>query len=187
MKWREFLNNLDNEQLKGDSLMDTNTLTQNFVRAIKNSNLQDLKSLIESFPSQIEVVTVFGTWLHVATSFNADIDIIKYLVKNGIDVNQKGGILGGSALNIAASNGMLDVVNYLLECGAKFDLSEPEKNPLFSAIYGGHSEIVKLFISHKVDILVKYSGNHMNEMDALAFARERGKIEIVDIILDALN
>jgi hypothetical protein len=67
MKWQDFLNNLDNEQLEGDSLMDTNTLTQNFVQAIKNSDLQELKSLIESFPSQLEVVTVFGTWLHVAT------------------------------------------------------------------------------------------------------------------------
>jgi len=39
------------------------------------------------------------------------------------------------------------VVEYLLSQEAILDISEPTRNPLFGAIYGGHSAIAKLLMN----------------------------------------
>ncbi len=78
----------------------------------------------------------------------------------------------------------MDVVRVLLELGAKFDVSEPERNPLFGAIYGGHAQVAKLLIDSGIDTTVKYSGKNMTNMDALAFARQFGRAEIVQLLKD---
>ncbi|MDZ8087218.1 MAG: ankyrin repeat domain-containing protein [Nostoc sp. DedQUE12b] len=119
-------------------------LTQEIKQAIENSDQSKLESLLTSEPSQINGTTAFGNWLHFAVSFNASMDIIKFLVEKGVDINQKEPILGGNVLNLAASEGQIDVVHYLLEKGAEIDISEPEKNPLFGAIYGGYKDIVEV-------------------------------------------
>jgi uncharacterized protein len=80
----------------------------------------------------------------------------------------------------AASHGHIEVVQYLLGQGAQLDTSEPERNPLFSAIYGGHTAVAEVLIDHGIDTTIKYSGEHMQDMDALAFAREWGRTEIVE-------
>lgn len=157
-------------------------LTQEIKQAIENGDQCKLESLFTSDPSQINTTTIFGNWLHYAVSFNASIETIKYLVEKGVDINEKEGILKGNVLNTAASEGRIDVVNYLLEKGAEIDISEPEKNPLFGAIYGGYKDIVKVLIAHKIDFKIKYSGDNMNNMDALAFAKERGQTEIAEML-----
>ncbi|MBD2525853.1 ankyrin repeat domain-containing protein [Nostoc sp. FACHB-133] len=162
--------------------MDTNLLTQEIKQAIENSDQCKLESLFASDPFQINATTVFGNWLHFAVSFNASIETIKYLVEKGVDFNEKAGILKGNILNIAAAERRIDVVNYLLEKGAEIDISEPERNPLFSAIYSGNIDIVEVLIKHKIDFKIKYSGDNMNNMDALEFAKERGQIEIAEML-----
>ncbi len=162
--------------------MDTNLLMQEIRQAIKNSDQSKLESLLASDPSQINATTVFGNWLHFAISFNARMEIIKYLIEKGVDINQKAGILKGNALNIAATERRIDVVNYLLEKGAEIDISEPERNPLFSAIYSGSIDIVEVLIAHKVNFKIKYTGERMKNMDALAYAKERGQIEIAEML-----
>lgn len=37
-------------------------------------------------------------------------------------------------------------------CGAELDISEPERNPLFAAIYGGHKLIDDILLSRGVDV-----------------------------------
>jgi ankyrin repeat protein len=58
------------------------------------------------------------------------------------------------------------------------DTSEPERNPLFGAVYGGHLHVVQLLVANGIDFRVKYTGRSMNDMDAKAFAVERGQTEI---------
>lgn len=48
----------------------------------------------------------------------------------------------------AASDGHIEIVKLLLLSGAELDVSEPERNPLIGAIYGGHLDIVKLLVEH---------------------------------------
>ncbi|MEH1789027.1 MAG: ankyrin repeat domain-containing protein [Nostoc sp.] len=162
--------------------MDTNLLMQEIKQAIENGDQCKLESLFTSDPSQINATTVFGNWLHYAVSFNASIETIKYLVEKGVNINEKAGILKANVLNIAAAERRIDVANYLLEKGSEIDMSEPEKNPLFSAIYSGSIDIVEVLIKHKIDAKIKYSGENMNNMDALAFAKERGQTEIAEIL-----
>jgi ankyrin repeat protein len=101
-------------------------------------------------------------------------------------VNARGGTFGGSPVNLAAGYGQPHIVRALLAAGAELDVSEPERNPLFSAIHGGHLEIVKFLIERGIDYRVRYTGESMKDMDALAFARERGQTEIADY-LETLN
>ena len=85
-------------------------------------------------------------------------------------------------LALAASKGHLEVVEYLLQRGVEMDVSEPESNPLFSAIYGGYKDIVTILIEHGIDTQINYTGERMTGMDAVAFALERGQTEIAELI-----
>ena len=149
--------------------------------AIKKGQIEIVEDLIGSDKDLLKIMTVFGTPLHVAAS-HGQLEIAKLLIRLGADVNRKGGVSGGSALNQAASAGHIDLVHLLLSSGAELDVSEPERNPLFSAIYGGHLEIAKLLVEHGIDIHAQYNGDSMKNMDAFAFAIERGQKEIADLL-----
>jgi ankyrin repeat protein len=161
--------------------MDDIRCAQEIRTAIKQGDLDTLQVLIGSDKTILELMTVFGTWLHVATA-HEKLEILKYLVSIGADVNRKGGILGGGPLNEAASKGNLEIVKYLVSCGAELDVSEPNWNPLFGAIHGGHTSVAKFLIESGIDITVRYTGENMKNMDALAFAKESGRSDIVRLL-----
>ena len=56
--------------------------------------------------------------------------------------------------------------------------------PCLPQIHGGHLEIVKLLVEKRVDISIKYSGSSMKDMDAYAFAMERGETAIAEYLLE---
>jgi ankyrin repeat protein len=149
--------------------------------AIKDGDVEKVASLIGSDRDRLNMMTPFGTWLHVAASFGK-LDIVRRLLELGADVNAYGGTLGGGPLNVAASEGHLDVVRYLLGQGAALDVSEPERNPLFSAIYGGHTDVARLLIEAGIDTGVRYTGESKKDMDALGFARERGRGDVAAML-----
>ena len=149
--------------------------------AIKQNHVESVVELIGSDNEILNMVTPFGTWLHDAAT-HGRLEIVKRLVGLGIDINRRAGVFDGGALNEAASDGQLEIVSYLLSCGAELDVSESTRNPLFGAIQGGHVEIAKLLIENGIDIHVKYTGQSMKNMDALAFAHEYGRKEIVDLL-----
>jgi ankyrin repeat protein len=161
--------------------MDEKQLAMEIRAAIKQGDTDKVAALIGSSTEWRDMMTPFGTWLHVAAA-HGQLDIVKLLVSLGANVNIQGGILGGSPLNEAASEGHLDIVKYLFACGAELDVSDPRYNPLFGAIYGGYTDVAKFLIDCGIDTDVKYTGEHMNEMDALAFAREWGRTEIIDLL-----
>lgn len=149
--------------------------------AIRKGDGDRVSALLCSRPDQTNVVTPFGTWLHVASRVG-NLDIVKRLVDLGADVNVSGGTFETGPLKTAISSGHVEVVKYLLSQGANVDLSEPFQNPLFSAIYNGRLDIVKLLIDHGIDTSVKYTGENMKNMDALAYARELGQQEIAEFL-----
>lgn len=137
--------------------------------------------LIGAKPEHLRAITPFGTWLHVACSFG-NLELVTALVEMGADINVRSGVFGGSAINEAASKGHRSIVQYLLEQGAQLDTSDPERNPLFAAIYGGHKEIVALLVSAGINCQIKYTGQSMKDMDAYAFAVERGQKDIASYL-----
>src|SRR5262249_50604825 len=138
--------------------------------------------LIEEDIARLRMMTAFGTWLHVAADFG-ELPIVELLIGLGADINAVGGVSGGSAIYQAASEGHVDVVRYLLSKGATLDVNEPTRNPLFAAIYGGHFAVAKLLIESGIDTSVKYTGDNMKNMGALAFAREWGRPDIIKLLL----
>ena len=148
---------------------------------IKNGDIEQVKELIINDKSLLNFVTPFGTWLHVAARAGK-MDMIKFLVEYGVDININEGVPKSAPVAHAASEGKLSIVEYLFNNGAILDVSDPNRNPLFSAIYGGHIDIVKYLVENGIDITVKYKGDTMKDMDAYAFAIERGQTEIAEYL-----
>jgi ankyrin repeat protein len=155
--------------------------TKELYDAVKLGDTNKINELLNIDPGIVNAATPFGPMLHVAVIAGKN-DVIDQLIEAGADINARGGVLNGSALNEAVSEGNLQIAQHLLSKGAKIDSSEPEQNPLFSAIYKGNIEIVKLLLDHGADPSIKYTGESMKDMDAIAFAIERGQQQIADFL-----
>ncbi len=166
--------------------MDKNKFAKDIRGAIKNGQLDILRDLLEKEPEMLTWMTPFGSWLHVAAA-HGHIEIVEFLINAGIDVNVQGGTFSTNALERAASKGYLDIVEYLINHNVEIDISEPDRNPLFAAIYGGHFDIVKLLVENNIDISIKYSGESMKDMGAYEFAIERGQTEIAEYLKQKLD
>lgn len=161
--------------------MDSQERNVKMYHAAREGRDDEFKTLLTEAPEALDVMTPFGSWLHVA-AISGTLSLVKYLVSRGIDPSIRGGTFRGGAINLAASNGRLDVVSYLISCGAELDVSEPERNPLFAAVYGGHLAIARLLLDSGIDASVRYTGDSMTDMDAIAFARERGQFQIAAML-----
>lgn len=91
---------------------------------------------------------------------------------------------GENALNEAAASNQPEMVKFLLEHGAKMDISSADTNPLFSAIYARSVECVKILLDAGIDITVNYEDG---PGDAYKFARNYSNREIVLLIQDKLK
>lgn len=151
--------------------------------AIRDRDLPALKQIMAEEPSQISAFTPFagGTWLHFAAR-EGYADAVKLLLSLGLDVNVGDAREGRAAICDASLGGHKDVVEILLDAGSSVDTSDSVRNPLFSAIVGRSLPIVRLLLSHGIDSEVSYSGPSMKEVDAVAFALERGEASIAEEI-----
>ncbi|CAI8756655.1 MULTISPECIES: ankyrin repeat domain-containing protein [Bacillus] len=140
---------------------------------IKNGDIEQAKGIIITDKDLLDVVTPFGTWLHVAARAGK-LEMIKFLVDSGMDININEGVPKSVPIAHAASEGEISIVEYLFDNGAVLDVSDPNRNPLFSAIYGRHFDIVKYLVQNGIDITVKYTGDTMKDMWAYEFTIERG-------------
>ncbi len=161
--------------------MDNNQLAKEIRTAIKNGDQGRVLELIDADEKALRISTQFGTWAHVAAK-HGKLGILKQLVQRGVDINAGGGLSGGTPIEDAASEGHLEIVNYLLSLGATLEVNISERNPLFSAIYNGHTEVAKALVEAGIDTTVSYSGENLKGVDALAFARQYGRTEIEEIL-----
>ncbi len=148
---------------------------------IKTGDLKGLNDFISAHPESLHMDTPFGSWLHVAAAFGK-VEIVQTLIERGLEINAKGGIADGNALHRAASNGHLEVVEYLFGNGAIMDTSESKSNPLFGAIINEHMEVGKYLVESGIDWKVCYNTETMSNMDAIAFATERGASSFVEFL-----
>lgn len=155
-------------------------------KAIKNGDVDEAIRLLSEDESLLYLDTPFGTWLHMAAA-HGRLDIVRWLILHGIDVNVRGATIEGRPLDEAASNGHIDIVKFLIDSGATLDVRDSVRNPLFAAIVGGlsdsHTEIAKFLIDSGIDTSKRYP--NLDNMDALEFAREWGRSDIVKLLEDS--
>jgi ankyrin repeat protein len=161
--------------------MDGRLTLRAVLAAVESGDVEQFAKLVGDDDSLLRMSTPFGTWLHVAASAG-QVHMVEYLIGRGLDPNALGGTFGGGVLNAAASAGHAGVAELLISKGAALDVSEPERNPLFGAIYAGSKDIVMMLLKAGIDASVRYSGESMKDMDAVAFATERGQQELGEII-----
>lgn len=153
--------------------------------AITRADINEIEKLFQQNPDQINAHIPFagGTFLHLAAS-EPSLEVVKYLIKIGFEINKKSTLEGETALDNACSYGNYDIAEYMLDMGAVMDVSEPSRNPLFGAIIGRSVGIAKLLLERGIDASVRYTGDSMKDMDAIAFAMERGERDIARVIAE---
>jgi ankyrin repeat protein len=155
-------------------------------KACIDNDISEVRRLLAERPDALGMMTPFGTWLHIAAGAGA-LEVVSLLLDLGLNPNTQGGTFQANSLHEAARGGHLGVMSALHKAGAVLDTSEPERNPLFGAIYGGHMEAVKWLVTNGIDLGATYTGKSMKGMDAIMFARERGYPAITNYLQEAQN
>lgn len=88
-----------------------------------------------------------------------DVNAIRNFISSGIDINFVD-VNGNNALHFATLHGKLDVVQLLVEAGAKLELKHKRygTTPLVTAVKRGRSEIVQFLINSGADVHTNYEG-----------------------------
>lgn len=165
--------------------MDKTDLIMPIHRALKRGDLAEVKSLIGDDAELLYMWTPFGTWLHDA-SRQGQLDIAAWCISQGLDVNAINDETERTPIDAAAANAHLDIVQLLLDSGAKLDTTDSVRNPLFAAIVGGlsdaHTAVARLLIERGIDTTTTDNIGQLKNVDALGFAREWGRTDIVKLL-----
>jgi uncharacterized protein len=143
-----------------------------FVAAVRNKNLEIVRFLLSQDKAGRMKVS-YGAALWYAVS-NSDIGMVKYFLE------QKVGVVSGSALGEAAMRGNPEVIKLLLQAGADPNISgEQTSPPLNWACTYGHTETVGLLIAAKADVNAKWGWT------ALIEAARNNHLEVMRLLLEA--
>jgi ankyrin repeat protein/L-ascorbate metabolism protein UlaG (beta-lactamase superfamily) len=118
-------------------------------------DLEKMKELIAADPNLLDSKDETGySLLHLA-AYRGYMDIVQYLVENGMDTNVRSG--GNSTpLHGAGVYGHLKVVKYLIENGAEIDTpNQGGFTPLLSSAAGGQGYTVHYLIGKGADVNAK--------------------------------
>lgn len=161
--------------------MDANQVAKEIRTAIKKGDADMVIGLIQGDETRLNMDTPFGSWLHVAAT-HGKLDIVKRLVAIGADIEAHGSTANGTPLLAAASSGNVEIVRYLLDLGATMEVDRSERNPLFAAIDGRHTEVAKVLIEAGINTKIGYKDSSGKARDALSYAREWGSSEIAAML-----
>ena len=119
--------------------------------------------------------------LMVACTFG-DVEIVKYLITNGVNVNVKGSsrvIPQVTPLHLAARSGHVEIAKVLIKSGANANAADQYGfTPLHYAILTRNKEMVLLLIGNG-SLALQDSKNGNNPLDV---AKELGFTDIIDIL-----
>ena len=153
---------------------------------IKSGNLAELKVLFKDNQELINAETAFGTWLEVASA-QGQMEIVKFFIGAGIDVNKSVGVTNGSPIERASFRGYLNIVKILYESGARLDVSDFDRNPLFAAIYNNHFDVVRFLVEKGIDLSASYAIGDLDACDAYEYARQYGRTEIAEYLKEQME
>jgi len=148
--------------------------------AIRTDNINGLINLIEEGAdinwkdSKMEGVTA----LHEAAR-RGNIEIVRYLLQNGADINSKN-YNGLTPLHIAAYCGENIIVNTLISEGAKVNIKAKDNiTPLHSAASMGHQDTVELLIKNGAEVHTRSSKDALTPLDFATRERHQDVAEFL--------
>jgi ankyrin repeat protein len=181
---RKFLNDLmENDENQGEHTKDTEK--EDFNKEIENCCRENLLSLLKYFIQNEGANLKTKNEFLVIASKNGHKEIVAFLLKNDIDVNQQGEY-GWTALISASLKGQKEIVQILLQ-DKKIQINQQEKNghtALILASVGGHREIVQMLL--QVENIQINQETKLGKT-ALIEASRYGQKEIVEIFLQDEN
>ena len=118
------------------------------------------------------------TLLHMASKYG-NLDIAKYLISNGTNIEEKD-VNGETALHLACRYNHLQIVEYLISQGANKDpINNKQETPFIFAKMKNHSQIINYFI---------YKFKYPSKLEKDIFkACRRDDLESVKYLIDKLN
>eukprot|EP00026_Physarum_polycephalum_P007585 Phypoly_transcript_07648.p1 GENE.Phypoly_transcript_07648~~Phypoly_transcript_07648.p1 ORF type:complete len:487 (+),score=88.56 Phypoly_transcript_07648:95-1555(+) len=120
--------------------------------------------------------------LHEATNAG-DLAKVKELVERGEEKLDQVDGEGETALSLAAKNGNLDIVRFLLKKGANARRYEGMSSPpLFNACRAGHVEVARKLLKYEAD--PEGATTIGNKTTPLIIAAKHGSVEITQMLID---
>lgn len=156
------------------------------IEAVKNGNLDEVKSVLNSPEANInDVDSNYGKTALMYAAKSGRKDIVKLLLDKGADPNI---VAWGdeTALRNAVKNGHKDIIKLLLDTNAEFK-KRSMGGALVEAAQQGHKDIVELLINKGADpnSTAYYDGySAPTDTTALVVASGKGHKDIVRVLLD---
>ena len=115
------------------------------------------KAVESTYPSGFKMVPKHLTPLYYAASFGL-YEVVKYLLEKWVDIDERGGLYSGTALHAAIYRNHPDIVNLLLDSGARTDVRDGNyMTPLDMSHYYGADTRVHKRVARKVSEQSKMS------------------------------
>lgn len=148
--------------------------------AIRAGDIETVKEMILGGTVDVNEIIFGKTFLHTASICN-QLEIAKFLIESGIDLNRLDRAKSSALIN-AVIKGNLEMVKLLCESGAELDTSDPDNNALFRAGSRHQEEIAQYLVDKGIDIYKTYHIGDMENCDAYIWADKWGAIEISAIL-----
>ena len=145
-----------------------------FASSCINGLIELVECLLKNIKNVEIPTTINGDSAIYGVLYRGHIQIAKLLIKNKIFAIRAEGDLGINGLNFACENGLIEIVQLLLDAGIKANVS---KLGIYGAAKAGHYEIVKLLLEYP-----EVNANDSN-FSAINKAAKNNYDDIVKLIL----
>ena len=143
-------------------------------------DLEAVKKAIEK-GGKVDKLDAAGQTALMWASEGGHMEVIKYLIEKGADVNIVSNKYGrGSAMIYAAAAGRLEVVQYLVDHGANINATSTSQNEtaLIWAVAMGHPDIVKYLLEKGADQTII----NKNKENAIDVAKKVNRADMIKLL-----
>jgi uncharacterized protein len=155
-------------------------------RAVKDNDLASFCEHFDLIDLESEEYSYAGsdfTLLALAADAeSAPLDIVRFLVESGADINRTSGMFHAPAVTYAARQGNLEILKFLVDSGAILDISFVMRNPLLLAAEEGHLEVVKYLLTTDIDRHACYLLPTGALINALSEAENHRQKEVAELL-----
>ena len=176
MEYENFMKRYKEEYLLGEP-EEIVKLAEKLTNIIYEDNITELKEIIVKKKELLDIVTKDGSLLNVAIKAH-NVDIVKYLLSEGININK----FSGKELNTAIREMENETVKLLLSKNIMIDTRTYNSNPLIKSIEFYNYVATKLLLDIGIDKKISYSNEFMRNMTAVRLAGMAKQEEVIRLL-----